>query len=217
MIKQPLPHQTLLGSSAALALLRARGPAAIVVACGQYSPDPAQAERTLFFEPRGNRLITILDAWLAPEARQEVLAALQDSACVATGSCSATYAAGAEVVWADCGEELRLWQHGLLVARFGPHATWVRQWLVGPWKEYSNARFSLAHGYLSRSWLRRGVRLCADGRRALPIAWIFDPVVLFDPTYDGTDLASDASWVRSLATAISDVTAIPIKLDSPLA
>lgn len=93
----------------------------------------------------------------------------------------------------------------------------MRRWLVGPWKKYSNARFVAAHGYLSPSWLHRGVRLHGAGRATVPIARMLDPIVFLDPAYRQEDLASDASWVRDLASAISDVTSIPLTLDSALA
>lgn len=211
------PHKATPGSSAVLATLCARKLASVIVACGQYSPAPQSAERTLFFEESRGRLRPLLDVWLAPEAHGEILQALRGKARVATGACSALYTGKPSIVWADCGDELRLWRHGRLAARFSPRETAVRRWLIGPWKTYSNARFIAAHGFLSPSWLHRGVRLHGANRATVPIASMLDPIVFLDPAYRERDLAFDASWVRSLAGAISDVTSIPLKLDFPLA
>lgn len=213
----PLPHKSPLVSSAVLARLCAHKSGSLIVAYGQYSPNPANAQRTLFFEERGHRLRAILDAWLTPQARQEVLAALRGKARVSTGACSAAYATGAALVWADCADELRLWRYGGLTARFRPRELEVRRWGFGPWTKYSNAHFSHAHGFFSASRLQRGVRLHGTSQRTLHIAKMLDPIVFLDPSYNDSDLASDARWVGDLARAISDVTAIPLKLDAPLA
>jgi hypothetical protein len=211
------PHKGPLASQDALALLCQHRPASVIVAKGQYSPNPADAVRTLFFEERGRGLSKILDAWLSPQAGHDVIRALRGKVRVATGSCSAMYTTRAAIVWADCGDELRLWRYGRLVARFRPREIELRPWGIGAWKKFATTRFSHARGYLSPSWLRRGVRLESQDGRSLPIAHMIDPIVLFDPTYDGLDLMCDANWVRDLARTISEVTAIPLKLDAPLA
>lgn len=210
------PHQDAIAPKAVLGLLCKHKPASVVVATGQYSPNPEHAQRTLFFTEQKERLTKIVDTWLSPDATGDVIRMLRHQVRVATGSCSAMYTTKAAVVWADCGDELRLWRHGRLVARFKARETELRPWLIGPWRKFNNAHFSFTHGFLSNSWLQRGVRLQRKAGGSVAIANMIDPIVFFDPTYDGMDLMCDANWVPDLARAISEITTVPLKLDSPL-
>ncbi|HKB59484.1 MAG TPA: hypothetical protein VKC56_05490 [Gallionellaceae bacterium] len=206
-----------MSSSAALALLARRPHHTLVVTYNPACSRQGQPEHTLFFAENRNRVKLVLDAWLVPGAREEVIAALRTEMRVYAGSCSAPYIHGASIVWAEHEGELRLWRRGRLVGRFRAGETALRRCYVGPWRRFANSHFSCAHGFLSSSWLWRGVRLQRRDDGAVPIIHSLDPIVLFDPTYHGPELTRDAGWVRDLARAISQATALPLKLDSPLA
>lgn len=210
-------HEKPMSSSTALALLAQRPHGALVVARNSGCVRPGQPEHTVFFAEQDNRLKLVLDTWLAPGAREEVIALLGARMRVCSGCCSVPYIHGASIVWAEHAGELRLWRRGRLVGRFKPGESEVRWCLVGPWRRFANSHFSCAHGFLSSSWLWRGVRLQRRDDRTVPIIQSLDPIVLFDPTYHGPDLTRDAGWVRELARAISHATTLPLKLDSPLA
>jgi hypothetical protein len=206
-----------MSSSAALALLAQRPHGALVVASNPNCLRPGEPEYTLFFAEHDNRLKPVLDVWLAPGAREEVMATLRERMPVCSGGCSTPYIHGASIVWAEHAGELRLWRRRRLVGRFKPGESEVRWCLVGPWRRFANSHFSCTHGFLSSSWLWRGVRLQRRDDGTVPIIHSLDPIVLFDPTYHGPELTRDASWVRDLARAISRTTTLPLKLDFPLA
>lgn len=184
-----------------------------VVAKAQYSPDPGKAERTLVFTEKGQRLIKLADAWLAPKTYNELITRLPDAS---PGACSAMYNTNPSYVWATRKKELHLWQRGSLVARFASQESHVKGSIIGMWSTYRNATIAFVHAFLSRSWVHRGVRLeCAEGRN-LVIAKSLEAMAIIDPTYDGLDVMCDAAWVGELASAIASATGVPLKMDKEL-
>lgn len=209
-------HDIPLNASALLPQLAAHRCDAMVVAVDPECVRSSQPEHTAFYVVNNQRLRHILSCRLEPGARGEVIAALSAKMRVFDGAGSVPALYGAAIVWAECDGELHLWRRGKLMGRFKAGESEVRWCLVGPWRRFSNSRFSTTHGFLSSSWFWRGV--CLRGpKRSLSIIHSMDPIVLFDPTYRDPELTRDAGWVRHLAHAISNVTALPLEVDAPLA
>lgn len=205
-----------LAASVVLERLARHRHSSLVVASDPQDARPGQPEYVIFFSVRGECLKRITDVWLAPGAREEIIEALAPRQDISIARCS-TPSHGACIVWAVRDGALCLWRRGRLVGRFRADETALRRFHLGPWRTFSNSDFSHTRGFLSDSWLRRGVCLERRDARVMPIIHSMDFIVLLDPTYPGPELNHDAGWVRELAREISVATTLPLKLDPPLA
>lgn len=207
------PHERPMELDEILSFLRQKQLKRAVVVKAQYSPDPVEVERTLVFSDRGRWLNKVADEWLTPETYKEVLRQFDE---VAVGSCSAMYGTKPTYVWAVHCDELRLWESGTLVAHFTSQETQVRRKIVGLWSRNPNTHFACVHAFLSKTWIRRGVKLERKIGGNILVAKSTEISAFIDPTYDGLDVMCDASWVTNLARSITDITGIELKVDSVL-
>ncbi len=156
------------------------------------------------------------DVWLTPPGYIELLSRLRSVSQVAVGSCDAMYATRARHVWAMVDEELHVWRRRRLVARFSLAQAVIRKNAMSGWSTFPIASFTSCRGYVSSSWIKRGVALARPQGQTVVIAEATESMALIDPTYDGIDLICDASWVGDLARAISNATHLPLELDKNL-
>ncbi len=209
-------HKSPSGADAVLQKLRPRAHQRFVVAVAQYSPNPQEAERFIVFSLLGTYLRKAADVWLTPAGHVELLSRLRTISQVAVGSCDAMYATRAGRVWAAVGEELYVWRRGILVARFSSEQAVIRNMVMFGWCSYPVTAFTSCRGYVSPSWIKRGVALERSQGRTVVVAEAMESMALIDPTYDGIDLTCDASWVGDLARAISNATNLPLEQDKNL-
>jgi len=207
------PHEMPLQRDQAMALLNEARLNGAVIVKAQYSPSPTKVERTLVYRAHGQRLRKVADVWLAPETYNEVLNQFPNASL---GSCSAMYSTIPEYVWAQRDNELRLWHNGTITARFTNQECHTRGNLISLWAVSPNSSFAGVHAFLSKTWIRRGVRLERKFGRSVNVAMAKEPMAFLDPTYDGIDVMCDASWAADLAAAIASITGIKLIVDKGL-
>ncbi|MBI3736396.1 hypothetical protein HY256_07770 [Candidatus Sumerlaeota bacterium] len=215
-MKKAKPHEIPESADSIQSTLEGERLEHVVLAKGQYSPDPAKAQRVLIYSRCEFSLIEVADVWMAPETQTRVEAWLCHRGSVYPGSCDAMYGTAVKYIWAPCEGELWFWKRGRLIGKFGQNECCVRKRPFGSWSRFPTAEFSSCHAFLSKGWSERGVSLEPVCGKSLVLAKKREISVMIDPTYDGLDLICDANWVLDLAKAVSEATTIPLKIDDAL-
>lgn len=187
----------------------------LVIAKGQYSPDPRQSERFLVFSGHAS-LNKRADVWMTADGFSELRASLGERHVLSVGECDCMYATRPVLVWAEVQDELRLWKRGTLVGRFSEKEVRVRPSAFGKWIVLETGSLQACRGFLADDWFERGVVLVKKDDSRLVVARKRELSVLLDPTYSEWDLMADAAWVGSLAGAIGRKSRVEMQLDEGL-
>lgn len=192
----------------------------LLMAVAEYSPSPQIARRHLTFKSdgTGRKQELVQDAWLLEAHLPETRALLAAKRPLRTGGCDAMYATPATWVWtddpdpADREANFELWNPKVLRCL----ASREDLFLYGGWwrpRHYVPVpEISAVAGRLSDDWVRRSVALIRRKGRPIDVAVARDFMPYLDPTYDALCLICDASWVRSLATALAAFLKVPIEI-----
>jgi hypothetical protein len=201
-----MSHDCPLDTAAALAAMRDVPATPLLVAVGQYSPDPRVAERVGVLAVDGHPKL-LLDEWVVPSE----IPRLTESLAARRGGWDVMAATDWERAWTADGAPFVLWDRKGRVA----------------WQEGGGIRFrdgpSLAisslrgvHAFVDADWRRRGVRLEPAAGQPLLLAQASEPLVELDPTYDAFNLICDASWAVELARSLAAAIGVPVKVDELL-
>lgn len=210
---KPPPWQAPLALDTALAALRSRNFARGLVATTPSSPDPAVSERILVYGFTGDRLSSMLDAWIEPGDVEPLRLAIGAD----QGRSDAMCRSPAEYVWTLGASELRLWRKGILAGQFSAAECRVRRGRIRSWAAIPAREIVSVHGFVSPGWTERGIRLERSAGRVITVARKRSFGPLFDPTYDAIDLTCETAWLLELARAMAAATGIPVSFDADLA
>lgn len=181
---------------------------AILVAAGQYSPDPNACERVLVLALKWQAGAVLADGWMAAGARDALCAHLADLA-PRQGACDAMYATAWRCAWTTDGGGFEVWDEGGRLLWHDAHGVHLRD-VTAPLDVCG------VHGFVRNGWVKRGVALRLTKGGGLELMAVDEEAAVIDPTYDGLDLLTDASWVVALARAVADGLGVPVHLDAAL-
>lgn len=184
-----------------------RSAAPILIAVGQYSPDPQSAQRVALFESSQ----CVCDRWIRSADLPALREHLAKGRTVRTGEMDAMYATAWHCAWTTDGGPFELWdREGLLAYQQGDTV------LLRSGERAAMGDIAYVHAFLGEAWIERGVRLVLKDGRALTVARQEDPISLIDPTYDAINIQCEAAWTVSIARSLARILGVPVEEDDPL-
>lgn len=180
----------------------------VMIAIGQYAPDPSRAQRVIVLALDGDGVRDVADAWMAV-GDEEWLRVHLSAWAPRLAATDAMYATPWKYAWTTDDGPFQLWDASgaLLVqegARFMLRSAATLEDVDG------------VHGFLAADWVERGVRLVLAGGGTIDLATTQEVSAAIDPTYDGIDLLVDACWITELTGRLARALAVPATFDEAL-
>jgi hypothetical protein len=182
------------------------GRAKVLVATGQFTPREGIARvGVIALDREPPRMRARFDDWLAVDDVARLAHALAEHFDVRMGAWDVMFATPAKFAWTNDGASFELWSlSGLALeadargAVFHPSGERIERVAI-----------EKVEAYLGDAWVERGVRLrMRDGSERV-VASAREPTASWDPTYDGIDVALDASWTVGLAKSLASSLDVP--------
>lgn len=189
----------------------------ILMAQGEFSPSPRLRTRHLFLALSGDGPPRFLaDAWIETTRVDPCRTHIRKHRKLRIGGCDAMYATA--MTWAWCTDEadpFEIWNAEGLLLRLASDHLLLRE---TPDTPIQIPRSDIHHvaGELSDDWVRRAVSLHLKDGKTLDVALLREVAAQLDPTYDKWDVMFDASWVRSMATALAKALGVKLTLAEDL-
>lgn len=180
----------------------------LLIARGQYSPNPGQSERVLILDVSSRRARALADVWWTSAQLEAATEALSRRHEVLVGECDVMFATSWKLAWGSRGGA-----RCEVFTRAGDHLVAAQGILQRGGRAHEVAA---VHVTLSDDWVRRAVEIeLTDGAR-VEVASAIEAMATFDPTYGAFELICDASWAVRLGRALAAALGVEVTLPDAL-